>query len=234
MFAGLLMAAFYRDLKPENLSVPNVQIMQLIKYALGEDAQIDKLTQLILVSPALTAQLLGLVNSSFFGFRQQLKTISDAVVAVGLKSLRNLILCFAVKETLSKNDIPGFEIETFWEDSIRRGVAAQQLGYLVNGQAEKGSTLAGMMHLTDLCNAIYTCHDKSAALAELKKKSKMLFGLTEEKVESLLSLLPGWNLSLILQGRFSKAFSLILKKIMGLAHLIILPFICQGIFMIIL
>lgn len=274
-------AAFYRDFKPENLPVPRGQIMQLIQYILVDDVQIDKLTQLISVNPALTAQLLGLVNSSFFGFRQPVKTISDAVVAVGLENLRNLIFCFAVKETLSKNEIPGFEIDRFWEDSIRRGVAAQQLGFLVNGPAEQGftagmlqdigllilfsmepekadrwlllrsnlpgkrremekelfhtshdyvgallikkwnlpesytlainhhhsffetkesqtfgqvqthSVLAGMIHLSDLCNAVYTCHEKPAALAMLKKQSKILFGLTEDKVEALLSLLPG-------------------------------------------
>ncbi|MCP3940665.1 MAG: HDOD domain-containing protein [Desulfobacteraceae bacterium] len=272
---------FYRDFQPENLPVPDGRIMQLIQYVLRDDAQIEKLTQLISVNPALTAQLLGLVNSTFFGFRQQIKTISDAVVVVGMESLRNLILCFAVKETLSKNDIPGFDIDSFWEDSIRRGVAAQQLGYLVNGpveqaftagmlqdigllilfsmepdkadrwpllrlnlpvnrhemeealfhsthdsvgalltrqwnlpksytraighhhlffnkkesikfgQVEKHSVLAGMMHLSDLCNAIYTCHEKLAALTELKKQSKILFGLTDDKVESLLFLLPG-------------------------------------------
>jgi sigma-B regulation protein RsbU (phosphoserine phosphatase) len=272
---------FYRDFKPENLPVPDGQVMQLIQYTLREDAQIDKLTRLISLNPALTAQLLGLVNSSFFGFRQQIKTISDAVTAMGLDSLRNLILCFAVKETLSKNEIPGFEIDLFWEDSIRRGVAAQQLGYLVNGpaeqaftagmlqdigllilfsmepskadrwpllrsnlpakrhemeeelfgaahdsvgalvskkwnlpqsytqaignhhsffnkresnkfgQVEKQSVLAGMMHLADLCNAIYTCHEKATALASLKQKAKALFGLADDKVDSLLSLLPG-------------------------------------------
>jgi len=71
---------FYRDFKPENLPVPDGQVLQLIQYTLRDDAQIDKLTQLISVNPALTAQLLGMVNSSFFGFRQQLKTISDSVV----------------------------------------------------------------------------------------------------------------------------------------------------------
>ncbi len=273
--------AFYRDFKPENLPIPRGQIMQLIQYILSDDTQIDKLTQLISENPALTAQLLGLVNSSFFGFRQPVKTISDAVVALGLESLRNLILCFAVKETLSKNEIPGFGIDMFWEDSIRRGVAAQQLGYLVNGPVEQGftagmlqdigllilfsmepekadrwlllrsnlpakrremekdlfcafhdsvgallvekwnlpksytlaighhhsffetkesktlgqvqkdSVLAGMLHLSDLCNAVYTCHDKSAALVGLKQQSKILFGLTEDRVDALLSLLPG-------------------------------------------
>lgn len=274
-------AGFYRELQPVNLPVPKGQVMQLIQYALREDAQIDRLTQLIRVNPALSAQLLGLVNSAFFGFRQPLKTISEAVVALGLASLRNLILCFAVKEALSKNEIPGFDIDTFWEDSIRRGVAAQQLGYLVNGpveqaftagmlqdigllilfsmepgkvdrwpllrsnlpvtrremeaalfhathdqvgallckqwnlpksytlaighhhsffnkkeskllgRAEKQSVLAGMMLLADLCNAIYTCHEKALALTTLKKTSKLLFDLTADQVDSLLALLPG-------------------------------------------
>ena len=273
--------AFYRDFQPEDLPIPNKQVMQLIQYSLRDDARVDTLTQLISVNPALTAQLLGLVNSAFFGFRQNIKTISEAVIAMGMESLRNLVLCFAVKEALSKNEIPGFDIDTFWEDSIRRGVAAKQLAYLVNGpveeaftagmlqdvgllilffmepekvdrwpllrsnlpwqrhemeeelfhtthdnvgavlaqkwnlpksyvmaigyhhiffnkkegskyeQAKKPSALAGMLYLSDLCNAFYTCHDKIGALTILKKKSKMIFDLTDDKVDSLLSLLPG-------------------------------------------
>jgi phosphoserine phosphatase RsbU/P len=272
---------FYRDFKPENLPVPNGQVMQLIQYTLQEDAQIDKLTRLISVNPALTVQLLALVNSSFLGFRQQIKTISDAVVVVGLDSLRNLVICFAVKDTLSNNAIPGFEIDVFWEDAIRRGVAARQLGCLVDGPVEqaftagmlqdigllilfsmeplkadrwpllrsnlpekrhemeaalfgathdrvgalvaekwhlpqsytraierhhsffdkqnfkgvgpteKQSVLVKIMHLADLCNAVYTCHEKATALANLKQKSTAFFGLAEAKVDALLSLLPG-------------------------------------------
>ncbi len=271
---------FYRDIEPADLPIPDRQVMQLIQYTLNKDAQVDKLTQLISVNPALTAQLLGLVNSAFFRFRQNIKTVSDAVIAIGLDSLKNLVLCFAVKEALSKKKIPGFDIDIFWEDSVRRGVAAKQLGYLVNGPVEEAftagmlqdigllilfamepdkadrwpllranppwerhkmeeqlfhtthesvgallakqwnlpqaytlaighhhrffsrknvadygtakdhSALAGMMHLSDLCNAVYTCYDKSGALTTLIKKAKQLFGLTKQKVESLLSLLP--------------------------------------------
>ncbi len=273
-------AAFYRDFEPEDLPIPDKQIMQLIQYTLREDAEIDILSRHISVNPALTAQLLGLVNSAFFGFRQNIQTISDAVVAMGMESLKNLVLCFAVKEALSKKEIPGFDIDSFWEDSIRRGVAAQQLGYLVNGPVEKAftagmlqdvgllalfsiendkvdrwpllrsnlpklrhkmeedlfhithdnvgallikkwnlpktysfaiashhlffnkkesqglgkvqkqSVLSGMMYLADLCNAVYTCHDKGEALTDLKEKSKLLFKLTDDQVEMLLRILP--------------------------------------------
>ena len=273
-------AAFYRDFEPEDLPIPNKQVMQLIQYTLRDDAQVDTLTKLISVNPALTAQLLGLVNSAFFGFRHKIQTISDAVVAMGMNSLRNLVLCFAVKEALSDKDIPGFDIDIFWEDSIRRAVAAKQLGYLIDGPIEEAFTagmlqdigllilfsmepekadrwpllrsnlpdkrhemeeelfhathdevgsllgkkwnlpgsyilaigyhhslftnnvtgiyghdkeqsdLAGMMYLSDLCNCVYTSHDKAQALNTLQKESKKLFNLTVDQVELLLSLLP--------------------------------------------
>ncbi len=274
-------ASFYRDVQPENLPMPDKQISHLIQYALKEDIEVDALTRLISMNPALTVQMLGVVNSAFFGFRQTIKTISDAVVAMGMDRLRNLVLCFAVKEALSKKDIPGFDVDSFWEDSIRRGVAAQQLGYMVNGPVEEAFTagmfldigllvlfamepekadrwpllrsnlpvkrrqmeeelfhathdnvggllakrwnlpqayimaisshhmffsrkdaqqtakvnehteLAALVYLADLCNAVYTCHDKSQALLNLKKKSKMLLHLEDEKIETLLSILPG-------------------------------------------
>ncbi len=273
-------AGFYKDIEPEDLPVPDRHLMKLIQYTLSEGARVDELTQLISVNPALTAQLLGIVNSAFFRFREDVKTISDAVVAIGMDSLKNLILCFAVKEALSQKEIPGFDINTFWEDSIRRGVAAKQLGYLVNGpveeaftggmlqdigllvlfslepekvdrwpllrenppwqrhkmedelfhtthdnvgallakkwnlpasytlaighhhrffnpkkmkafgQAKEHTSLAGMMYLSDLCNSVFTSYNKSGALITLFKKAKQLFGLTRNKMESLLSLLP--------------------------------------------
>jgi sigma-B regulation protein RsbU (phosphoserine phosphatase) len=273
--------AFYKNFQPEDLPVPGKQVMQLMQYTLRDDAQVERLTRLISVNPGLTAQLLGFVNSAFFGFRNNINTISDAVVTIGMKRLRNLVLCFSVKEALSKKEIPGFDNNTFWEDSVRRGVAAQQIGYLVNGPVEEAFTagmlqdigllvlfsmepekidrwallrsnlpfqrhqmeeelfhtshdsvgallarkwnlpksytraigchhqffdkkesiklgrlkeqtiLTGMMYLSDLCNAVFTSHDKGGALALLKKKSKEFFGLDDDKVESLLSLLPG-------------------------------------------
>lgn len=277
----MVVSGFYKDIEPADLPMPDAQIMQLIQYTLRDDAEIETLTKLISVNPALTAQLLGLVNSAFFGFRTRLKTVTDAVVAIGMDSLRNLVLCFAVKEALATKEIPGFDIDTFWEDSIRRGAAAKQLGVMIggpveeaftagmlldigllvlfsiepekvdrwpllranlplerhkmeealfhtthdyvgamlskrwnlpkpytvaigyhhrffnrkeateSGKAKEHSVLAGMVHLADLCNAVYTCHDKSAALIKLKKKGKQLFQLSDDKVESLLADLPG-------------------------------------------
>lgn len=270
----------YRNIRPEDLPVPEHQVMQLIRYILEEEAQIQELTRMVAFNPALTAQLLGVVNSAFFGFRRKINTISDALVALGMKRLKNLILCFAVKETLSAHEIPGLDLEEFWGDAIRRGVAAQQLGIMVNGPVEeafsagmlqdvgllvlfamapdkadrwpllrtnppdlrrkmefnlfrathddighmltekwhlpetyaaaigshhlaytekailrpdagdKFGLLTAIAHLADLCNAVFTCHDKAYVLADLEKKADLLFGLAQDSLHSLLTLLP--------------------------------------------
>ncbi len=273
---------FYRDIKPEDLPVPDRQSMQLISYTLKDDADMETLARLISVNPALTAQLLGLVNSAFFGLRHRVDTISEAVIAIGLNSLRNLVLCFAVKEALTRRDIPGFDIEMFWEDSLRRAVAAKLCADMADFCAEEAFTagmvqdmglvalffiepektdrwpllrsnlpfsrlkmeeelfhtthdsvgalmarrwnlpesyimgiadhhrffqkpdsgsgrssyktehdeLAKIMYLADLCNAVYTSHDKSEALSALKNAAGLLPGLSGQKIETLLSHLP--------------------------------------------
>jgi len=59
-----------------------------------------------------------------------------------------------------------------------------------NSQVVKYPVLPGIMKLCDLCNAVFTCHDKPKALKAFTLATDRLFGLTEEKVSSFLNLLP--------------------------------------------
>ena len=285
-------AAFYRNFQPEDLPVPDHQVIRLIQSTLDESVEIEQLGHMVATNPGLTSQLLGMVNSAFFGCGRSINTISEAIVTLGLDQLRHLVLCFSVKEALSRTQIPGFDINAFWEDSLRRGVAARHIGKLVNEPAEEAFTagmlqdigllvlfslepdkadrypllrsnlpdrrhemeeelfhtshdivgallarewnlpdiyirsisthheilssrqlkddkkdnrhtrLSAMMLLADLCNAIYTCHDKTRALETLKKKAGSFFKLSPEKVETVLSLLPAQV------AEISRAFSI--------------------------
>ncbi len=271
---------FYKEIRPENLPMPDRHIISLIRYVLKEDAQIDELSKLVAYNPALTAQVLGVANSAFFRLRKRILTISDAVVTMGMKHMKNLVLCFAVKDCLSQTTIPGFDIDQFWGDSILRAVAAMQLGQLVNGPKEeafsigmlqdigllilftlepqkadrwpllranlpdrrrqmenslfrtthdlignlvsekwhlpktyctvigshhssyrgeikgvldygdKKKLLSAIAHLADLCNGIFTCHDKAAVMTLLNRRAKRLFDLAPQQINTLLGLLP--------------------------------------------
>ncbi len=192
-------AILYRNLQPENLPVPDHRIMQLIRYTLHEDVEIEHLSRLIALNPVLTAQILGFVNSAFLGFYQSVETVSEAIVAMGIDQLRNLVLCFSVKEALSKTAIPGFDINIFWEDALRRAIAARQISSLVKGPVEQAFT-GGMIQDIGLLVLFSIAPDKvdrwpllRANLPEKRyEMENEIFHTTHDSVGALLA--KKWHL----------------------------------------
>ncbi len=192
-------AISYKNFQLENLPVPDDRIMELIRYTLKEDVDIQHLSRLIALNPVLTAQILGFVNSAFFGFYQSVETVSEAIVAMGIDQLRNLVLCFSVKEALAKTAIPGFDINLFWEDALRRGIAARQLSGLVKGPVEQAFT-GGMMQDIGLLVLFSIAPDKvdrwpllRANLPEKRyEMEKEIFHTTHDSVGALLA--KKWHL----------------------------------------
>jgi sigma-B regulation protein RsbU (phosphoserine phosphatase) len=76
---------------------------------------------------ALTAETLRIVNSAWFGFREEVRTVAHAAVILGQRALRNLVLCIAVRDALKGTQIANFDTEQFAEDCLRRAVAARVL-----------------------------------------------------------------------------------------------------------
>lgn len=79
----------------------------------------------------LTARLLKIVNSSFYGFPSKIDTVSRAITIIGTHDLRDLILATSVVKLFSglPNDI--VTMDSFWRHSIgcalvARGLAARR------------------------------------------------------------------------------------------------------------
>ncbi len=94
----------------------------------------------------LTARLLKIVNSSFYGFPSRIETVSRAVTVIGLRELRGLVLAASAVETFSRIPTEVLNMVRFWRHSVYTGVVAQAL-------AEKASVLhserlfvAGLLH----------------------------------------------------------------------------------------
>ena len=195
----LMRALLYKNFQPENIPVPDHRIIQMIRYSLKEDVDIQHLSYLIALNPVLTAQILGFANSAFFGFYQSVETVSEAVVAMGIDQARNLVLCFSVKEALCKSAIPGFDSNIFWEDALRRGIAARQISVLVKAPLEQAFT-GGMMQDIGLLVLFSIAPDKVDRWALLRanlpqKRHEMeneLFHTTHDSVGALLA--KKWHL----------------------------------------
>ena len=102
------------------------------------DPKIAELEDVVLHDPALTAKLLKIVNSAYYGFENKIDTVSRAIAMLGMQELRSLVMGVAV--TSQFENIPShlLDMNTFWYHSVVKGVLAKILArHLRYGNIER-------------------------------------------------------------------------------------------------
>ena len=129
---------------------PLPRICLELRQALREMDESSAPTVALIIArePAIAAKVLQIANSSFFGQRRQVGTISRAVVVVGLRALENLVLSTSIFQTYATDEIAGFGSDDFWRHSIGCGTIARLLEEQVSGDRERleAAMLAGTLH----------------------------------------------------------------------------------------
>lgn len=89
------------------------------------DASLARLAQLIASDPALTATILKVANSAFYGFPHRIDTISRAVQILGMQQVRDLSVAILVTRSFTDIASPHIDPELFWRHSVLRAVACR-------------------------------------------------------------------------------------------------------------
>ena len=105
------------------------------------------LARIITDDQVLTARLLKLVNSSFYGFPQRISTVTGAIVLLGFDAIRNLLLTTSVFDMFSTNKkLSKFNQEKFWDHSLGCAVGAKVIGNMMRHNKIEELFVAGLLH----------------------------------------------------------------------------------------
>jgi len=96
--------------------------------------------------PALSAQVLKIANSSLYGLKSKIDTISRAVTIIGQDAVLNLVLATTSIQMFSKYKLPNFDIQEYWEHSLRTAVLTQELAKTCNVLQTESYFVAGLLH----------------------------------------------------------------------------------------
>lgn len=120
-----------------------IKIFELME---SNAASAQSLGSVISRDPSLTARLLRIVNSSFYGFPQRIDTVSRAVTVIGISELYNLVVTVSAITSFSR--IPNFivNIDTFWRHSISCGILSRELGRHCHILHPERLFVAGVLH----------------------------------------------------------------------------------------
>lgn len=96
--------------------------------------------------PALTAHLLRLVNSPFYGFRARIDTVFRAIAIIGHKELRHLVLTAHALKTF--NDMPNelISMPVYWKRSLSIGVMTRVLASYARERDIERLFISGLLH----------------------------------------------------------------------------------------
>jgi len=116
------------EIKPSDLPAPPQAAIQIMRACAHSEVNNQELAKISSTDPVLTAELLRIVNSAFFGMSGEVSNVTRAINILGHKALRNMVLCISVRDALKPDDIEGFDSTGFWEDTLRRATAGKLIG----------------------------------------------------------------------------------------------------------
>jgi diguanylate cyclase (GGDEF)-like protein len=130
---------------PRLPSLPAVAL-EVIDLVQRPDIGVEDLAKAIGNDPALSAKVLRTVNSSFYAQARTISTIEQAIVILGLNSVRTLALGFALVDTMRRSEGAGFDYAGFWERSLLSAVTARTLAGQVMPARREEAFLSGLLH----------------------------------------------------------------------------------------
>lgn len=130
----------------EDLPPPPKVVHSLQRLIVSPETTIDKLAEVVTLEPGLSARVVRMANSAYFGRGAAVDTIGEAIQRVGLTGLEELVL-LAVASQLVGQPLATYRLEAqaVWFRAVACGIAAGSLAENCNADWGEAYT-AGLMH----------------------------------------------------------------------------------------
>lgn len=119
---------------------------RVMEIADDQRASARDMAEVIGLDPGLSARLLRLVNSAYYGLPQPVADIAQAVHLIGTNALRNLAL--ATGAVAAFRGIPAtlVDMNAFWAASVHCGLLARALAKIARHQQPERLFATGLLH----------------------------------------------------------------------------------------
>lgn len=128
-------------------SVPRLY-NELVEELKSPDPSIKNVGGIISKDAAMTAKILQMVNSAFFGLANRITNPVTAVNLLGINTILSLVLSVKVFEKFESIDSPGFSIDQIFDHGLRTASYAKAIAKSVglDETVVDDSFVAGLLH----------------------------------------------------------------------------------------
>ena len=137
---------FYRILSEhrELSSLPQV-LNEVLSVSNDPRSSAGDLANIIIKDPPLTAKVLRVVNSPYYGQAREITTVQEAVVALGMRSVTAIALSTSIYSFIDKVD-SSINRKRFWRHSLEVAIAARMIAEKCGYKPSDEAFVAGLLH----------------------------------------------------------------------------------------
>ena len=185
--------------------IPSV-VFELNEVIANPMSSADHIAQVVNKSPSLTALLLKIVNSSFYGLPSKIDKVSHAVTLIGTREISGLALGISILSIFKNIPKEMIDMYSFLKHSLACGILSRILAAQKNfGQTEQ-LFVSGLLHdLGRLILYLYFADESRNMLSRARHNNNLLYqeerdylGCDHAQVGK--QLMDQWKLPLILEN----------------------------------
>lgn len=171
---------------------------KILHTAADPDSSALDLGEHISADQSLSATLLRLVNSVYYGFHRQVKTVPQAIVVLGFIEVRNITLTATAFRTFQAGH-PDFDRTQLWRHSLGAAMAAEYMSKRLSLECEGafeaallhdiGKVVFDLLYPAEFRDAAHQAHTEKRPIIEVEQAC---FSLDHAEAGSILG--EHWNL----------------------------------------
>ena len=166
----------------------------------------SEISQIISGDSSLSARLLKIVNSAFYGFSNKIETITHAITIIGTAQLRDLVLATTVMEKFKGVPSETINMKSFWLHSISCGLAARIIATYRHEQNPERFYVLGVLHDIGRLLMLLNIPDQMREVIKLSVKEHIILHEAEKQIVGFNHaemggfLMEAWNLPVTFQN----------------------------------
>lgn len=175
-------------------SLPTLPVIagQIMECMNDPNSSIQDLANVIMRDQSMSAKILKLVNSAFYGFPKRIGTISHAISILGFETVRGLVLGVSILDTFR---IKEFDLLDFWRHSIRTASCMAYLSERLNYPRRDEAFTVGLMHdvgkLVFMLKAPEQYHQVLSGEGAQLERETNVFGVNHAQIGARVA--QAWN-----------------------------------------
>lgn len=116
------------------------KVMQLVA---DQNTNANQLSEVLEKDANITARILKIANSAFYGLRREVKSVQQAIVVLGFRTLRSMVVASSSK---SLHKRLGITEQLMWDHSIGSAIGAKLIAAKFSASVGEMAFVGGLLH----------------------------------------------------------------------------------------